>query len=80
MNKRTLILAAVVVTVVAVSLGFWWPFSGDRHTLKIPGTVEVQEIRLGSKVGGRFSRLRRVKSANCLPTSLMTCSSAFRCL
>ena len=53
MKKRTLIIAALIVVVVAVSLGFFWPFGHERNVLRVPGVVEVQEIRLGSKVGGR---------------------------
>src|SRR5262249_13573190 len=55
MKKRTLFLGLGVIVIVAASLGFYWAFGRDRHVLKIPGTVEVQEIRLGSKVGGRVA-------------------------
>src|SRR5437879_1122469 len=57
MKKRALILGGVILAAVAVSLGFFWPFSGSRKTLRIPGTVEVFEIRLGSKVGGRVAEV-----------------------
>src|SRR5947209_4909917 len=57
MKKRVLIISALVVVAIAVSLGFFWPFSGNGKQLKIPGTVEVFEIRLGSKVGGRVARV-----------------------
>lgn len=57
MSRRTLGAAVVVVAAVAVSLGFFWPFGSDSNTLTVPGTVEVQEIHLGSKVGGRVEEL-----------------------
>src|SRR5580700_603354 len=57
MSKRTLGAAIVVVAAVAVSLGFFWPFGPDQNLLVVPGTVEVQEIHLGSKVGGRIEEV-----------------------
>jgi HlyD family secretion protein len=53
MKKTSIIVLAAILGAAAVSLGFFWPFSRSSNTLKLPGTVEVQEIRLGSKVGGR---------------------------
>ena len=57
MNKKSALIAAALVIVVALSLGFFWPFSRSNKSLKIPGTVEVFEIRLGSKVGGRVAEV-----------------------
>ena len=55
MSKRTIGAAFAVVAPVAVSLGFFWPFGADPNRLVVPGTVEVQEIHLGSKIGGRIA-------------------------
>ncbi len=57
MKKRVWLIGALVLAAIAVSLGFFWPFSGNGKELRIPGTVEVFEIRLGSKVGGRVARV-----------------------
>ena len=57
MKRRTLLIALVAFAVVAASLGFFWPFSNHGDTLVLPGTVEVQEIRLGSKVSGRVKEI-----------------------
>ncbi|MFL5339538.1 MAG: HlyD family secretion protein [Gemmataceae bacterium] len=57
MNKKSVLIAAALVIVVALSLGFFWPFSHNSDVLVLPGTVEVQEIRLGSKVGGRVAKV-----------------------
>jgi multidrug resistance efflux pump len=46
----------LVIGVIAVAGGAAWffgPFRNHRDTLVLAGTVEVQEIRLGSKIGGR---------------------------
>jgi multidrug resistance efflux pump len=48
--------AILVVSVLAVAGGAAWffgPFRNHRNTLVLAGTVEIQEVRLGSKVGGR---------------------------
>lgn len=40
----------------AAALAVWWTTRGNG-ALVLPGIVEVQEVRLGSKVGGRVARL-----------------------
>ncbi len=58
-SRRLAWIAAIAIVVAAVA-GFWvvprgW-FSasgGEPTALVLPGVVEVQEVRLGSKVGGR---------------------------
>jgi multidrug resistance efflux pump len=53
-----LILPGVaVVAVVALGLGFFWPFGSERERLKLPGVVEIQEVRLASKIGGRIQSI-----------------------
>lgn len=52
------LLAGFGVTVAAVvALGFFWPFRHAADLLRLPGVVEIQEIRLGSKIGGRVARV-----------------------
>src|SRR5262245_11163595 len=58
MRKRSLlIIIGLAAVAVAVSAGFFWPFGRDSHVLVLAGTVEVHEIRIGSKVGGRVSAI-----------------------
>jgi len=47
------LLAAVVLVGVAASMGTFWPFNGQTNIMRLPGVVEIQEVRLGSKIGGR---------------------------
>jgi multidrug resistance efflux pump len=50
------VLGVVVVVAAVVSgLGFFWPFGRKGSELRLPGTVEIQEVRLGSKIGGRVA-------------------------
>src|SRR5947209_2538319 len=59
MKRRQILFLVLLLAATAGAVGFLWP----RHraqTLVLPGVVEIQEIRLGSKVG------RRVKSVEVL--------------
>ena len=52
--KRFIILpVATVAAAVAVGCGCGWPFRHEAPTLRLPGTVEVQEVRPTTRVGGR---------------------------
>jgi multidrug resistance efflux pump len=46
----------VVVTLGAGAGAAWWKLSGKQEVLSLPGLVEIQEVRLSSKVGGRVER------------------------
>jgi len=52
-KRVTWIGLAVLLIGAALSAAFFWPFSRNRKELVLPGTVEVFEVRLASKVGGR---------------------------
>jgi multidrug resistance efflux pump len=45
-------VTALVGTGVA-GLWYWGPFANRQPVLFLPGVVEIQEVRLGSKIGGR---------------------------
>src|SRR5688572_27242183 len=51
-TKRILIAGVLAVGTAAGVVGCW-PFSRSRPELRLPGTVEVQEVRLSSRIGGR---------------------------
>src|SRR5436305_211852 len=52
-----ILLGAGLLAAVLVAFGFFWPFSRQRDLIRLPGLVEIQEVRLGSKVGGRVDRV-----------------------
>src|SRR5438105_1349446 len=55
MMKRSKIFIGIGFGIaVAAALGFYWPFGTSRHGLSVHGTVEIQEVRLSSKIGGRI--------------------------
>jgi HlyD family secretion protein len=54
--KRLLPILAVLAAVAAVAAtAYFWPFRRADNLLHLPGTVEIQEVRIGSKVGGRVA-------------------------
>jgi HlyD family secretion protein len=58
MRWKMVLAGVVVLAALAAGLGFFWPFGRNAETLHLFGTVEIQEVRLGSKVGGRIAEVR----------------------
>jgi multidrug resistance efflux pump len=56
-NRKTLVLTVLLLAAGGVALGFYWPFRSGSQVLRLQGVVEIQEVRLGSKVGGRVEKL-----------------------
>jgi multidrug resistance efflux pump len=51
-------LAVIVVLLLAAGGGaYWWYLQQVDGNLVLPGTVEVQEVRLSSKIGGRVKNV-----------------------
>jgi multidrug resistance efflux pump len=50
-TKYVVSLLAILGLAIAGWTQFWW--WNESSTLKLPGTVEIQEVRLASKIGGR---------------------------
>lgn len=55
--KKIVVAVVVLVAVGAVAGWYFWPRPSGPDVLRLPGTVEVQEVRLGSKVGGRVTKV-----------------------
>jgi multidrug resistance efflux pump len=55
-NKKIWI-ALAVLAVIGVGGAAWFWSLRDNHKLRLPGVVEIQEVRLGSKVGGRVLKV-----------------------
>jgi membrane fusion protein YbhG len=53
MTWKRVVGGLVAMAAAGVALGFFWPFGHNGKILSLPGVVEIQEVRLGSKVGGR---------------------------
>jgi multidrug resistance efflux pump len=62
MNWKRIGLVFIVLTAAGLALAFFWPH--DRgQVLRLPGVVEIQEVRLGSKVGGRVEKVATTEGA-----------------
>jgi HlyD family secretion protein len=57
MRTKRALAAGVLVVAAACALGFYWPFSKTPAPLRLPGTVEIQEVRLSSRIGGRVKEV-----------------------
>ena len=58
MRWNLLVLGVVGVLIVGGGLGYWWSVRQSDQSLRLPGVVEIQEVRLGSKIGGRVLEVR----------------------
>lgn len=56
MKLRSVVGIVALLTAVAAIVGFYLPFWRTSSTLRLPGVVEIQEVRLGSKIGGRVEQ------------------------
>lgn len=53
MTRKRIVLGILLLAAVGSALGFFWPFGKDGQELRLQGIVEIHEVRLGSKIGGR---------------------------
>jgi multidrug resistance efflux pump len=57
MRWKSMAAGAALLAAALVGLGFFWPFRHRPDVLRLPGVVEIQEVRLGSKCGGRVAEV-----------------------
>jgi len=56
--KKAAIGVTLILIVAGAALGLYlWKWRNGNHTLRLPGVVEIQEVRLGSKIGGRVKEV-----------------------
>src|SRR5688572_4882880 len=60
MLTKTLIVFIVVAALGGTSAGLWFHFTKPQKEMTLPGTVESQEVRLSSRVGGRVAKVHVV--------------------
>jgi HlyD family secretion protein len=53
MRWKTVAFVIFLLAAAAAGLGFFWPWGRQADVLRLPGVVEIQEVRLGSRVPGR---------------------------
>jgi len=68
--KKALLGILALVVVLAVGLGAYWPFARS-DVLVLPGIVEIQEVRLGSKLGGRVAKVETEEGKDVNPDDVL---------
>jgi HlyD family secretion protein len=54
---KPLVAGLALLGAAAAAGGYFWRWNEPRSELHLPGTVETQEVRLASRVGGRVSKV-----------------------
>src|SRR4030088_2077122 len=57
MNRKRVLIVAVVVAAVVAGIAFWSGWFRRDTALQGSGTVEARNIRVGSKIGGRIDKV-----------------------
>jgi HlyD family secretion protein len=57
MRVTTIVVVAVLAVAAVVGVGYYWRLHQSADELRLPGTVEVQEVRLSSRIGGRVKEV-----------------------
>jgi multidrug resistance efflux pump len=57
MLTKIILVVVLLAAAGGTSAGLWMHFHPQSTELKLPGTVETQEVRLSSRVGGRVSKV-----------------------
>jgi multidrug resistance efflux pump len=57
LSAKRIVIGVALLSVVVLALGFFWLSGRQTQTLRLPGVVEIQEVRLGSKISGRVEKV-----------------------
>ncbi|HZT82773.1 MAG TPA: efflux RND transporter periplasmic adaptor subunit [Gemmataceae bacterium] len=52
---------AALAVLAGIAVGAYWLLRPPPGVMKLPGVVEIQEVRLGSRVGGRVAEVKAVE-------------------
>jgi HlyD family secretion protein len=53
---KPLVAGVALLAAAGSTAGYWLHFREPPHELRLPGTVETQDVRLSSRVGGRVAK------------------------
>lgn len=53
MKKSPIAIVFGIILLAGAGFGFYWRMTSSEQALSLHGTVEIQEVRLSSKIGGR---------------------------
>ncbi len=76
--KKQLVVGLCVLLAVAGAAGYWfWPRHRGAEALRLPGTVEIQEVKLGSRIAGRVNGIQVFESQVVEPGQVLFTLEAF---
>src|SRR6516164_3921547 len=55
--RKYVIGVGVLILLGSAAAWYFWPRAAGTDVLRLPGTVEIQEVRLGSRIAGRVARI-----------------------
>jgi multidrug resistance efflux pump len=67
MFVKPIAIGVVLFAAAGTGAGLFLRFREEQHELRLPGTVETQEVRLSSRVGGRVSKVHVSESQTVEP-------------
>ena len=56
-RMKSILTLLVVLGLAGGGFAAWWFWNGKKDEIRMAGVVETQEVRLGSKIGGRVEKL-----------------------
>ena len=56
-RMKSILTLLVVLGLAGGGFAAWWFWNGKKDEIRLAGVVETQEVRLGSKNGGRVEKL-----------------------
>lgn len=71
MTPKRILIGLALLGAIVLGLGFFWPFRRQRPILHLPGVVEIQEVRLGSKIGGRVEKVETLEGTIAEPGQVL---------
>ncbi|HQR06349.1 MAG TPA: efflux RND transporter periplasmic adaptor subunit [Gemmatales bacterium] len=56
-RMKSILTLLIVLGLAGGGFAAWWFWNGKKDEIRLAGVVETQEVRLGSKIGGRVEKL-----------------------
>lgn len=71
MRLKAILSILVLLALAGGGVAAWWFWNGKKDDIRMAGVVESQEVRLGSKIGGRVEKLLIVEGDTVKPGQVL---------
>lgn len=68
---KSILTLVIVLGLAGGGAAAWWFWNGKKEDLRLAGVVESQEVRLGSKIGGRVQELLVTEGETIKPNQVL---------